>query len=79
MVSFWLFVRPALRRLLGIEDSWWGSAVAGKLAAPQCRRSNVSDYLVLSYSPYPATEPNTTAKKVLCGVEPSLCSNDASD
>ncbi|HKI03497.1 MAG TPA: gephyrin-like molybdotransferase Glp [Thermoanaerobaculia bacterium] len=34
MVSFWLFVRPALRRLMGIEDSWWGSAVAGTLAAP---------------------------------------------
>lgn len=34
MVSFWLFVRPALRRLMGIEDSWWGSAVTGKLAAP---------------------------------------------
>ncbi|MEA2601213.1 MAG: molybdopterin molybdotransferase [Acidobacteriota bacterium] len=34
MVSFWLFVRPALRRLLGIADSWWGSALAGTLAAP---------------------------------------------
>ncbi|HEX9942688.1 MAG TPA: gephyrin-like molybdotransferase Glp [Thermoanaerobaculia bacterium] len=34
MVSFWLFVRPTLRRLMGIEDSWWGSAVAGTLAAP---------------------------------------------
>jgi molybdopterin molybdotransferase len=34
MVSFWLFVRPALRRLMGIEDSWWGSAIAGTLAAP---------------------------------------------
>lgn len=34
MVGFWLFVRPALRRLMGIEDSWWGSAVTGKLAAP---------------------------------------------
>jgi molybdenum cofactor synthesis domain-containing protein len=34
MVSFWLFVRPALRRLLGIQDSWWGSAVAGTLGAP---------------------------------------------
>ena len=34
MVSFWLFVRPALRCLMGIEDSWWGSAVAGTLAAP---------------------------------------------
>lgn len=34
MVSFWLFVRPALRRLLGIEDSWWAGALAGVLAAP---------------------------------------------
>ncbi|HEY4594937.1 MAG TPA: gephyrin-like molybdotransferase Glp [Thermoanaerobaculia bacterium] len=34
MVSFWLFVRPALRRLLGFEDSWWGPALAGTLAAP---------------------------------------------
>jgi molybdopterin molybdotransferase len=34
MVSFWLFVRPALRRLLGIADSWWGGALAGTLAAP---------------------------------------------
>jgi molybdopterin molybdotransferase len=34
MVSFWLFVRPALRRLLGIEDSWWGSALRGVLDAP---------------------------------------------
>ncbi|HSF40607.1 MAG TPA: gephyrin-like molybdotransferase Glp [Thermoanaerobaculia bacterium] len=34
MVSFWLFVRPALRRLLGREDSWWGSALAGVLDAP---------------------------------------------
>ena len=34
MVSFWLFVRPALRRLLGYEDSWWGSALPATLAAP---------------------------------------------
>jgi len=33
MVSFWLFVRPALRRLMGIEDSWW-PALSGTLAAP---------------------------------------------
>src|SRR6185295_12380016 len=33
MVSFWLFVRPALRCLMGIADSWWGSAVAGTLDA----------------------------------------------
>jgi molybdopterin molybdotransferase len=34
MVSFWLFVRPALRRLMGRDDSWWGSAVPGTLTAP---------------------------------------------
>lgn len=34
MASFWLFVRPALRRLMGSEDSWWGGALAGTLAAP---------------------------------------------
>ncbi|HEV8581225.1 MAG TPA: gephyrin-like molybdotransferase Glp [Thermoanaerobaculia bacterium] len=34
MVGFWLFVRPALRRLMGIEDSWWGAALAGTLDAP---------------------------------------------
>lgn len=34
MVSFWLFVRPALRRLLGFEASWWGEALAGILDAP---------------------------------------------
>jgi molybdopterin molybdotransferase len=34
MVSFWLFVRPALRRLLGFEDSWWGPALPATLAAP---------------------------------------------
>lgn len=34
MVSFWLFVYPALRRLLGMPASWWGGAVTGVLAAP---------------------------------------------
>jgi molybdopterin molybdotransferase len=34
MVSFWLFVRPALRRLLGFEESWWSPALPGTLAAP---------------------------------------------
>jgi len=34
MVSFWLFVYPALRRLLGMPASWWGGAVGGTLAAP---------------------------------------------
>ncbi|MFL6194213.1 MAG: gephyrin-like molybdotransferase Glp [Thermoanaerobaculia bacterium] len=34
MVSFWLFARPALRRLMGIPDSWWGPALRGTLAAP---------------------------------------------
>jgi molybdopterin molybdotransferase len=34
MVAFWLFVRPALRRLMGMEDGWWSGALAGTLAAP---------------------------------------------
>lgn len=34
MVAFWLFVRPALRMLMGIEDGWWSGALAGTLAAP---------------------------------------------
>ncbi len=34
MVTFWLFVRPALRRLLGYEDSFWHGALAATLAAP---------------------------------------------
>lgn len=33
MVSFWLFVRPALRWLMGIEDGWWSGALAGILEA----------------------------------------------
>ncbi len=31
MVGFWLFVRPALRRLMGFDDSWWGAARTGTL------------------------------------------------
>ena len=34
MVSFWLFVRPTLRRLLGSEDAFWRGTVRGTLAAP---------------------------------------------
>jgi molybdopterin molybdotransferase len=34
MVAFWLFVRPALRRLLGFADGLWRGAVAAQLAAP---------------------------------------------
>jgi molybdopterin molybdotransferase len=34
MVSFWLFVYPALRRLLGLPGSWWSRAVTATLAAP---------------------------------------------
>jgi molybdopterin molybdotransferase len=34
MVAFWLFVRPALRKLMGIEDGWWSGALSGTLAAP---------------------------------------------
>jgi len=34
MVTFWLFVRPALRRLLGHEDGYWHGALTATLAAP---------------------------------------------
>jgi molybdopterin molybdotransferase len=34
MVCFWLYVRPALRRLMGIPDSYWRGAVTGILAGP---------------------------------------------
>jgi molybdopterin molybdotransferase len=33
-VAFWLFVRPALRRLMGSDDALWGGALLGELAAP---------------------------------------------
>jgi molybdopterin molybdotransferase len=34
MVSFWLFVRPALRRLLGSADGFWHGALAATAAIP---------------------------------------------
>ncbi len=34
MVCFWLFVRPALRRLMGAADGYWHGALAATLAAP---------------------------------------------
>jgi len=34
MVCFWLFVRPALRRLQGIDDGFWRDALTGTLEAP---------------------------------------------
>jgi len=34
MVCFWLFVRPALRRLMGIDDAFWKGALPGRLVAP---------------------------------------------
>ncbi len=34
MVCYWLFVRPALKRLMGIADGWWSGALAATLAAP---------------------------------------------
>lgn len=35
MVAFWLFVRPALRRMLGFDDAFWRGAIRGRLAGPQ--------------------------------------------
>ncbi len=34
MVGFWLFGRPALRRMMGFEDAFWHGALAGRLTAP---------------------------------------------
>ena len=34
MVTFWLFVRPLLRRLQGLGDGFWQGALAAELAAP---------------------------------------------
>jgi len=33
MVCFWLFARPALRRLQGVEDGFWAGALNGRLTA----------------------------------------------
>jgi molybdopterin molybdotransferase len=34
MATFWLFVRPALRRLQGLADGFWQGALAATLVAP---------------------------------------------
>lgn len=34
MVTFWLFVRPTLRRLMGLDDGFWQGALEGRLEAP---------------------------------------------
>lgn len=34
MVCFWLFVRPALQRLMGRPGAYWQGALAGELTAP---------------------------------------------
>jgi len=34
MACFWLFVRPALRRLQGLEDGFWHGAIRATLGAP---------------------------------------------
>lgn len=34
MVTFWLFARPLLRRLMGLPGSFWQGAVDGELTAP---------------------------------------------
>ena len=33
MVTFWLFVRPALRRIMGLHDGFWHGALTARLAA----------------------------------------------
>jgi molybdopterin molybdotransferase len=34
MVTFWLFVRPVLRRLMGLPDHFWHGALRAQLSAP---------------------------------------------
>lgn len=34
MVTFWLFVRPVLRRIQGFDDGLWHGALRGRLATP---------------------------------------------
>jgi len=34
MTGFFLFVRPTLRRLMGLQDGFWHGALAGELTAP---------------------------------------------
>lgn len=34
MVTFWLFVRPLLRRMMGVEDGFWHGALGAELAGP---------------------------------------------
>ena len=45
MVDFWLFVRPALRRLLGAADGYWHGALRGQLVAPLPGARGRSRYL----------------------------------
>jgi molybdopterin molybdotransferase len=51
MVSFWLFVRPALRRLMGIEEDWWSGALAGVLEAPLPGSKNRDRFLSATVRP----------------------------
>ena len=34
MVTFWLFVRPALRRMMGLDDGYWHGGLDAELASP---------------------------------------------
>jgi molybdopterin molybdotransferase len=34
MAGFWLFARPAIRRMLGVSAGWWDAAFRAELAAP---------------------------------------------
>lgn len=45
MVTFWLFVRPLLRRLMGLADGYWHGALAAELAAPLSRAKGRDRFL----------------------------------
>ncbi len=45
MVTFWLLVRPALRRMMGFDDRFWHGALRGTLAGPLPRAKGRDLYL----------------------------------
>jgi len=56
MVGFWLFVRPALRCLLGRPDGYWQGALAAELAAPLPRAKERDRFLPTRVSVAPAVD-----------------------
>jgi molybdopterin molybdotransferase len=63
MVGFWLFVRPALQRMMGHRTAWWSGALPGVLTRPLPGAGSRDRFLpaeleiragILQVTPYPA-------------------------